>query len=160
MSKQNASPGWCGHLDGACDDLLEQGAAVAVNLRRHGNLITWARERGLFVRVDRATPWGNRFELGKDGDRAAPNLDNCSARILPDSGPAGASAPTSPASVGHGQTAGGAGSVPVVIETAEPVATRVPAVGLCLSTSPRLLQSTVVVELPRTRPTACSSAMA
>ena len=25
---------------------------------------------GLFVRVDRTTPWGNPFELGKDGDRA------------------------------------------------------------------------------------------
>ena len=50
--------------------LLEQGVAVAVNLRRHGNLIPWARERGLFVRVDRATPWGNPFVIGRDGDRA------------------------------------------------------------------------------------------
>jgi hypothetical protein len=49
--------------------LLEQGIAVAVNMRRHGNLIAWAKERGLFVRVDRATPWGNPFVLGKDGDR-------------------------------------------------------------------------------------------
>jgi hypothetical protein len=51
--------------------LLEQGVAVAVNLRRHGNLIAWAKERGLFVRVDRATPWGNPFVIGRDGDRAA-----------------------------------------------------------------------------------------
>jgi hypothetical protein len=43
--------------------LLERGAAVAVNLRRHGYLIACAKERGLFVRVDRATPWGNPFEL-------------------------------------------------------------------------------------------------
>jgi hypothetical protein len=50
--------------------LLEQGIAVAVNMRRHGNLIAWAKGRGLFVRVDRATPWGNPFVLGKDGDRA------------------------------------------------------------------------------------------
>src|SRR2546422_436042 len=50
--------------------LLEQGVAVAVNLRRHGNLIGWAMERGLFVHVDRATPWGNPFVLGRDGDRA------------------------------------------------------------------------------------------
>jgi hypothetical protein len=35
--------------------LLEQGVAVPVNLRHHGNLIAWAKERGLFVRVDRAT---------------------------------------------------------------------------------------------------------
>jgi hypothetical protein len=50
--------------------LLERGVAVVVNMRRHGNLIAWAKERGLFVRVDRATPWGNPFVLGRDGDRA------------------------------------------------------------------------------------------
>jgi len=50
--------------------LLEQGAAVAVNMRGHRGLIAWAKERGLFVRVDRATPWGNPFVLGRDGDRA------------------------------------------------------------------------------------------
>ena len=48
---------------------LEQGIAVAVNMRRHGNLIAWARERGLFARVDRATLWGNPFVIGRDGDR-------------------------------------------------------------------------------------------
>ena len=46
--------------------LLKQGVAVAVHLRRHHALIAWAKERGLFLRVDRATPWGNPFELGKD----------------------------------------------------------------------------------------------
>jgi len=35
---------------------LEQGVAVAVHMRRHGNLIAWARERDLFARVDRARP--------------------------------------------------------------------------------------------------------
>jgi hypothetical protein len=50
--------------------LLEQGVAVAVNMRRHPNLIAWANERGLFVRVERATPWSNPFVLGRDGDRA------------------------------------------------------------------------------------------
>ena len=49
--------------------LLEQGIGVAVNLRRHANLIAWATVRDLCVRVDRATPWGNPFDLGKDGDR-------------------------------------------------------------------------------------------
>jgi hypothetical protein len=50
--------------------LLEQGIAAAVNMRRHSNLIAWATERGLFVRVDRATPWGNPLVLCRDGDRA------------------------------------------------------------------------------------------
>jgi len=44
--------------------LLGQGLAAAVNMRRHGNLIAWAKERGLFVRVNRATAWGNPFVLG------------------------------------------------------------------------------------------------
>jgi hypothetical protein len=50
---------------------LEQRVAMAVHLRRHPNLIAWAKERGLFVRVDRATPWGNPFVIDRDGDRAA-----------------------------------------------------------------------------------------
>jgi uncharacterized protein DUF4326 len=49
---------------------LEQGIAVAVNMRRHGRLIAWAKERGLFIRVYRATPWGNLFVVRRDGDRA------------------------------------------------------------------------------------------
>ena len=43
---------------------------MAVNMRRHDKLIAWAKERGLFVRVGRATPWGKPFVLGRDGDRA------------------------------------------------------------------------------------------
>jgi len=35
------------------------------------HLIAWAKEGGLFVRVDRATPWGNQFVIGRDGYRAA-----------------------------------------------------------------------------------------
>lgn len=50
--------------------LLEQGFAAAENMRSHGGLIAWAKERGLFVRVDRATPWGNPFVLDRDGHRA------------------------------------------------------------------------------------------
>jgi hypothetical protein len=50
--------------------LLERGIAVAVNIRRHGDLIAWAKQGGLFVRVDRATPLGNPFVIGRDGDRA------------------------------------------------------------------------------------------
>jgi hypothetical protein len=50
--------------------LLERGIAVAVNMRRHGDLIAWAKERGLFVRVDPATAWGNPLVLGRDRDRA------------------------------------------------------------------------------------------
>jgi Domain of unknown function (DUF4326) len=41
-----------------------------VKISGHGHVIAWAKDRGLFVRVDRATPWGNPFVLGTDGDRA------------------------------------------------------------------------------------------
>ena len=40
-------------------------------MRRYGDLIAWAQQRGLFVRVDRATPWGNPFVPRTDGARAA-----------------------------------------------------------------------------------------
>jgi hypothetical protein len=50
--------------------LLEQGIAVAVNMRRHGALVAWAKERGLFVRVDRATHWGNPVRAREGRPRA------------------------------------------------------------------------------------------
>ena len=55
-------------------DLLKQlrdGETVVVSLRenRHANLIGWADQAGLYVRVDRRTEWGNPFEMPADGDR-------------------------------------------------------------------------------------------
>jgi hypothetical protein len=50
--------------------LLKQGVAVAVNLRRHGNPDRLGEGARPVVPVDRATPWGNPFVLGRDGDRA------------------------------------------------------------------------------------------
>jgi hypothetical protein len=58
-------------------NLLEQSIAVAENLHRHHDLIAWAKERGLLVRVDRATAWGNPFVLGRDGDRATVIARHC-----------------------------------------------------------------------------------
>lgn len=54
-------------------DLLKRfqsGETVVVNQHRHGDLIAWADDAGLFVRVDRKSKWGNPFELPADGDRA------------------------------------------------------------------------------------------
>lgn len=44
---------------------------VCVSMRRgvHPHLIGWATDRGLFVRIDRRSKWGNPFVLGRDGDR-------------------------------------------------------------------------------------------
>ena len=49
---------------------LEAGLAVPVNLSTDRELIAWAKERGLFVRVDRRSIWGNPFRIGIHGDRA------------------------------------------------------------------------------------------
>jgi hypothetical protein len=50
---------------------LEAGETICVSMRRgaHPHLISWAMDRGLFVRIDRKSKWGNPFVLGPDGDR-------------------------------------------------------------------------------------------
>lgn len=50
---------------------LADGETIVVTMRdrRHARLIAWAEERGLYVRIDRRSPWGNPFEMGPDGDR-------------------------------------------------------------------------------------------
>ncbi|WP_218952195.1 DUF4326 domain-containing protein [Amycolatopsis anabasis] len=52
-------------------ELLDAGVTVCVSMRRgvHPHLIAWAKHHGLFVRIDRASKWGNPFVLGRDGDR-------------------------------------------------------------------------------------------
>lgn len=49
---------------------LRDGETVVVSLRgQHNSLIEWADAAGLYVRIDRRTPWGNPFEMPDDGDR-------------------------------------------------------------------------------------------
>jgi len=48
---------------------VERGETVVINMNAHYNLLKWAEDNGLYVRVDRFSDWGNPFELGKDGDR-------------------------------------------------------------------------------------------
>ena len=52
---------------------LRGGEAVVLNMHAdgHPNLTAWAKDNDCFVRIDRASEWGNPFELGKDGDREA-----------------------------------------------------------------------------------------
>lgn len=54
-------------------DLLKRirsGETVVVTLRgAHNSLIAWADAAGLYMRVDRRSPWGNPFEMPADGDR-------------------------------------------------------------------------------------------
>jgi hypothetical protein len=60
----------------------ERGECVVANMRSDDLLIAWARygddgvcaetlahEQGRFVRIDRATDWGNPFEMPADGER-------------------------------------------------------------------------------------------
>ena len=61
-----------GAEEAAMRDRLESGEIVIVSMRRDSgqeNLIRWATENDLLVRIDRKTVWGNPFELPDDGDR-------------------------------------------------------------------------------------------
>ena len=48
---------------------VESGKAVVANSSRDKNLIQWAEKRGLAVRVDRSSEFGNPFILEDDGTR-------------------------------------------------------------------------------------------
>lgn len=61
---------------------LESGVTVVVNQRTDLNTIKWAEEKGLYVRCDRFSDWGNPFEMGKDGDRNQV-CDNYNTHYLP-----------------------------------------------------------------------------
>lgn len=52
-------------------NLVEGGRTVVANLKLDARLVAWAERKGLYVRIDRATAWGNPFVLGEDGDRPA-----------------------------------------------------------------------------------------
>lgn len=48
---------------------VEKGHGVVANTGRDKNLIQWATQQGLMVRIDRSTEYGNPFILGDDGAR-------------------------------------------------------------------------------------------
>lgn len=50
-------------------ELVEDGITVHANMKTDLALIQWAKDNGLFERIDRATEWGNPFILPIDGDR-------------------------------------------------------------------------------------------
>jgi len=58
------------------------GRTVVANAERDKNLIKWAEEKGVCVRVDRGTDFGNPFILDRDGDRDAV-CDNYRDHYLP-----------------------------------------------------------------------------
>ena len=48
---------------------LDKGNTIVVNQKTDLATIRYAESKGLYVRADRFTDWGNPFEMGKDGDR-------------------------------------------------------------------------------------------
>lgn len=50
---------------------VKEGLSVVANAEKDKNLIQWAENQGLAVRVDRGSIYGNPFVMGKDGDRDA-----------------------------------------------------------------------------------------
>lgn len=68
---RTAPPIWNAE-ESALKDQMEAGRTVVVSQRGpHQNLINWADQRGLYVRIDRRTEWGNPFEIPDDGGRDA-----------------------------------------------------------------------------------------
>jgi hypothetical protein len=65
-------------------EMLRAGESAVVSMAKdgHPNLVAWAKEQGVFVRIDRASEWGNPFEMGKDGDRETV-VDNYEMYYLP-----------------------------------------------------------------------------
>lgn len=49
--------------------LVAEGVTVVANASRDRALIAWAEVAGVAARVDRRTPYGNPYVLGRDGDR-------------------------------------------------------------------------------------------
>lgn len=51
--------------------IVEAGGTVVANMHQDTDraLLTWARQTGRFLRIDRQSDWGNPFEMGEDGDR-------------------------------------------------------------------------------------------
>ena len=54
-------------------DRVMAGECVVARLKRgwHPPLLAWAKEAGLYVRIDRRTVWGNPYTLPADGGRMA-----------------------------------------------------------------------------------------
>lgn len=50
-------------------EAAKRGITVHANMKTDEALIEWAKQEGIFFRVDRATEWGNPFHLPGDGDR-------------------------------------------------------------------------------------------
>jgi hypothetical protein len=48
---------------------VETGQTVVAHMRRDKRLIAWAKEIGLYTRIDRRTEWGNIYVIGEDGTR-------------------------------------------------------------------------------------------
>lgn len=48
---------------------LEKGETVILNMNRDHHVLKYAMDKGLYVRCDRFSDWGNPFIMGVDGDR-------------------------------------------------------------------------------------------
>lgn len=51
--------------------IVSDGETVVANAQRDKNLIQWAEQKGIAVKIDRSSDYGNPFILGEDGDRDA-----------------------------------------------------------------------------------------
>lgn len=48
---------------------LEDGQTVVLNMSKDKALMQWAKDNGVFVRIDRATKWGNPYPMASEAER-------------------------------------------------------------------------------------------
>ena len=63
-------------------EALDRGETIVVNQKTDLAAIRYAESKGLYVRADRFSDWGNPFEMPKDGDRDEV-CDNFEQHYLP-----------------------------------------------------------------------------
>lgn len=50
-------------------DKMVSGETVVLNINRNFHAMKFAKDNGLFVQIDRFSPWGNPYHIGSDGNR-------------------------------------------------------------------------------------------
>lgn len=66
--EEREEPSWS-KTETARKAAVTSGRSVTADMKEDLRLVEWAQSEGLFVRIDRATDWGNPFLLDEDGDR-------------------------------------------------------------------------------------------
>lgn len=48
---------------------VAEGKTIVVHMKRDAEIVRWAKEENLYVRIDRRSRWGNPYQIGRHGSR-------------------------------------------------------------------------------------------